>query len=218
MDRSDQMKQLLLTGFEPFQDFAVNPSAVVVKALAGQVIGGYRVSAQILPVAFEEAGALIIRRITELAPDAVLCLGLAAGRSKLTVERVAINCREGTAGCGRNYSGELIEPAGETAYFSTLPVREIVDYICGHGLPAAVSNTAGTFVCNDVMYRVLYHLSSTTAGAVLPAGFIHLPASHTMALDQAAYPSWSDTDLVQGVSLAVEAMGNYGHPPGPGSG
>jgi pyroglutamyl-peptidase len=198
------MKTLLLTGFEPFQGLPSNPSEQTVKLLHQKKIGGCRVTGRILPVVFLEAWRQISGWIEELSPDAVLMLGLAAGRTKISVERVAINCCAGADSSGKQYEDAPIEPAGDDAYFATLPLRAIVERLKGDGLPAEISSSAGTYVCNYVMYRVLHAFKRR--GPAVPAGLIHLPADHGLALLQPAYPSWSIRDLSRAVRLAVETI------------
>jgi pyroglutamyl-peptidase len=201
------METLLLTGFEPFQQFTANPSGEVASSLDQQQVGRYRVVGRVLPVSFKEAGSLLERWMEEVSPAALLSLGLAAGRCGITVERFAVNWREGPDSSGEGCPGERIEPEGDAAYFTTLPLQCIVDHISSHGLPASISNSAGVYVCNHIIYQTLHRLRQQ--GITLPAGFIHLPASHLLALEPAGalIPSWSSAELIRGVSLAVEAIG-----------
>jgi pyroglutamyl-peptidase len=198
------MKNLLLTGFEPFQGLPSNPSAETAKLLHQKIIGGYRVTGRVLPVIFDAAGAAVMEWIEELNPAAVLMLGLAAGRTKISVERVAINCHAGVDCSGKQYDDGPIEPAGEAAYFATLPIQAVAARITENGLPAEISNSAGIYVCNYVMYRVLYTLKRQ--GRAVQTGLIHLPADHGLALLHPAYPSWSITDLARAVQFAIEAI------------
>jgi pyroglutamyl-peptidase len=201
------MRRLLLTGFEPFQQLAANSSGDVAQFLDQKEIGGYRIVGRVLPVVFEEAGSLMERWMEEVTPAAVLSLGLAAGRCEITPERFALNWQEGPDSSGSACPGRKIEPEGDAAYYTTLPLQRIVERMKGYGLPASISNTAGVYVCNYIFYQTLHRLHRREE--TLPAGFIHLPAGHTLLLktEGLAYPSWPEGDLIRGVSLAIEAMG-----------
>jgi pyroglutamyl-peptidase len=200
------MKKLLLTGFEPFLGFPINPTEAIVKALDGQVIGGYQVVGLLLPVDYVEAGPKILAAMEEVGPDAVVSLGLAAGRTSITPERIAINCRDGEP----DNSGVALEDApvvegGPDGYFSTLPIRKMVNVLNESGYPARISNTAGTYLCNNIMYTVLHAVDGSGGG--VPAGFIHIPASHQLAAaSKKEMASWSERDLTDAVVKMIETI------------
>lgn len=199
------MKTCLLTGFEPFLDHPINPTEEIVKALDGQQIGEYKVIGKILPVTFAQAGQDIITYMKELQPDAVISLGLSAGRTKITPERIAINCKDGA----RDNEGQIWEDApivddGPAAYFSTLPIRAMIGSMEEVHIPASLSNTAGTYVCNNVMYTVLHYIHENQLE--IPAGFIHVPANHELSKHQPKYPSLSTADLVKGIKACLAAL------------
>jgi pyroglutamyl-peptidase len=199
------MKICLLTGFQPFLDHPINPTEEIVHRLNQKKIGNYHIEGRILPVVFEEAGEEMGGLLDQVQPDCVISIGLAAGRTKVTPERVAINCRDGAPdNTGKSYENDLIEKSGDVAYFSTLPLKKLVKSMKANNLPAEISNTAGTYVCNNVMYKVLYELRK--AEKEIPAGFIHIPASHELALHQPKYPSWSTEDLVKAIKLCIQAV------------
>lgn len=176
------MKKLLLTGFEPFLNHPINPTEEIVLRLDGAQIGEYEVKGVLLPVDFEKAPLAILDAVREVAPDAVLSLGLAAGRTEITPERIAINCRDGEAdNSGRAFVDSKIAEEGADGYFSTLPIRMLVDTLQEKGYPARVSNSAGTYLCNNVMYTVLHELKEKQWD--IPAGFVHVPASHELVID-----------------------------------
>ncbi len=155
-----KLKKLLLTGFEPFLAFPVNPTMQIVGKLDGTVIGDYKVYGKILSVNFNAFGEELLTHINEEKPDAVLSLGLAGGRYKITPERVALNVKDGEPDNeGHQPIDESIEEGGPAAYFSTLPIREMVNRLSGAGLPAAISNSAGTYLCNNVMYAGLHSIN-----------------------------------------------------------
>ena len=197
------MKTLLLTGFEPFLTFPINPTNDIVKQLDGEVIGGYKIISLTLPVDYNESEKRILQAIDEVEPDAVMSLGLAAGRFKITPERIAINIKDGAAdNQGVTLQDQAIVNRGNDAYFTTLPIRKMVERLKEEGLPAEISNSAGTYLCNNVMYAVLHHWSK---GEKL-AGFIHIPASHELAILEGKVPSWSLADLTRAIRICIETL------------
>ena len=199
------MKTLLLTGFEPFLKFTVNPTMKIVEELHGRVIGTYKIHSEVLPVDFESSGKQLIAHIEKIKPDAVLSLGLAGGRYKLTPERIAINVKDGEPDNeGNKPVDEIIRENGEAGYLSTLPVRSMVNRLLEIGLPAEVSNTAGTYLCNNVMYEALHF--AATHRPEMKSGFLHIPASHELAIQHGRIPSWSHEDLKKGVATCIEVL------------
>ncbi|WP_271854074.1 pyroglutamyl-peptidase I [Planococcus maritimus] len=200
------MKTLLLTGFEPFLDYTINPTMRVVERLDGEEIGGYRIISRILPVDFNRSGQRILEWIEALEPDAVVSLGLAAGRYKITPERVALNVKDGDQDNeGYQPVDEPISTAGPDAYLSTLPVREMTQALIEAGLPAEISNTAGAYLCNNIMYEGLHYAAMNKPDML--SGFIHIPADHQLAIEHGKLPSWSHEDLATGVRICLETMG-----------
>ncbi|MDV2583006.1 pyroglutamyl-peptidase I [Alkalibacillus haloalkaliphilus] len=200
------MKKILLTGFEPFLNFKLNPTMEVVKHLDGSTINGYEVVTRVLPVDFSTSGKELLNAIEETKPDAIVSLGLAGGRSKVTPERIAINCNDGGEpdNNGRIPSGEPIVEAGSDGLFSTLPIREMVKELKEKGYPAEISNSAGTYLCNHVMYQALNYVKQQDQQ--IPTGFIHIPASHELAIEHGKVPSWSQTDLNEAVSVCLACI------------
>lgn len=200
------MKKLLLTGFEPFLQFPINPTENIVKQLDGETIGEYVVKGVLLPVDFEKSPVKLLEAIEAEKPDAVVSLGLAGGRNCITPERVAINCRDGAAdNNGVQYEDSPISEDGPAAYFSKLPIRKIVEALKEKELPASISNTAGLYLCNNVMYTALQYYEKNNLD--IPSGFIHVPASHKLAAaSKQSIPSWSDEDLVKGIRLAISCL------------
>ncbi|CEG22176.1 Pyrrolidone-carboxylate peptidase [Planococcus massiliensis] len=199
------MKKLLLTGFEPFLDYTVNPTMKIVEELDGENIAGYQIVGKVLPVDFNQSGKLFLSYIEEVKPEAAVSLGLAAGRYKITPERIAINFKDGAPdNKGHKPVDEPIEKAGEPAYLSTLPIRKMVERLIQNGLPAEISNTAGAYLCNNIMYEGL-HLASVKQ-LNMPTGFIHIPASHELGIQHGSIPSWPHSDLAKGIRLCIEAM------------
>ncbi len=196
-------KTVLLTGFEPFNMETINPAWEAVRALDGWGGPGFVVVARQLPCVFGDANQAMQRAIVELKPALVIAVGQAGGRVDLSVERVAINVDDAPIpdNAQRQLVDEAIVADGPAAYFSTLPIKAIVHALRNAGLPASVSQTAGTFVCNHVFYGLMHH----TAGTSLRAGFIHIPYLPQQAAAHPGAPSMALADMVRGLQIAVEA-------------
>lgn len=200
------MKKLLLTGFEPFLKFTVNPTMKIVEELDGQTVGGYEVIGRIMSVDFHSSGKELLAHIEDIEPDAVISLGLAGGRYKVTPERIAINVKDGDADNeGHIPVDEPIAEDSEPAFLSTLPIRAMVNKLKDEGFPAEISNTAGTYLCNNVMYEGLRY--AKTLDRPIPSGFIHIPASHELAIQHGKIPSWSHEDLKNSIKICIEVLG-----------
>lgn len=199
------MKKLLLTGYEPFLDNPINPTMEIVKELDGKTVGGYLISGKVLPVEFKKTAEVAFRYYEEIKPDVVISLGLAPGRNRITPERIAINCNDGEPD-NEGYApvDEPIIEDGPAGYFSTLPIRRFVNVLNEKGYPAEISNTAGTYLCNHIMYHML-HKADKENNQVL-AGFIHIPASHELAVKAKHLPSWSSKDLLDSVMLMIACL------------
>ncbi|MFD1037040.1 pyroglutamyl-peptidase I [Virgibacillus byunsanensis] len=198
------MKKLLLTGFEPFLEFPINPTAEIAEALNGEEIGDFQIIGEVLTVDFQKTGKQLVELIEKHHPDAVISLGLAAGRNSVTPERIAINCNDGPVdNNGHKPEGEKIFLEGPDGYFSTLPINEIVKSLQERKLPAKISNTAGAYLCNHVMYHGLHHFKETNAKR--QSGFIHIPASHELAVEK-PMPSWSQEDLLEAVKVSISCL------------
>jgi pyroglutamyl-peptidase len=165
---------ILLTGFEPFDGATVNPSAEIVRRLHGRKSGGNPIAGVVLPCRFREATAVLDREIRRLDPALVICLGQAGGRAEITPERIAINVDDARIpdNAGRQPVDRPIVQRGPAAYWSTLPIKAIVAALRARDIPAAVSQTAGTFVCNHVFYGLMHALRRRRG---VRGGFVHLP-------------------------------------------
>lgn len=195
---------LLVTGFEPFAGQTANPAETVAKALDGRAIGDAVVHASVLPVHHADAGPRVARLIEEFEPAAVLHLGLAAGRARIALERVALNVMDFDTpdNAGFRAHGEPCVPGGPTAYFATLPLEAIRAALLAEGIPAYVSNTAGTYLCNQTLYGTLHLL--TVRGLAVPAGFVHLPLLPAMvAVAGLEQPSMEAGLMVRAVEVAL---------------
>lgn len=199
------MKKLLLTGFEPFLHYTVNPTMKIVEELNGKVIGEYEVIGKIMTVDFKTSGQQLINLIQEIEPDVHISLGLAGGRYKITPERIAINIKDGDVDNeGNKPIDELIHETGEPGYLSTLPIRLMVNTLIEKGFPAEISNSAGTYLCNNVMYEGLHYAKTTNRQMM--SGFIHIPASHELAIQHGKIPSWSHDDLKNSIITCIEVL------------
>ena len=167
-------KKLLLTAFEPFGGDAVNASLEALHAMPERV-GGWEITKAVLPVVFAQAGEKAAALAERLRPNAVLCLGQAAGRKQITPELVAINLQYARIpdNAGNTPLDRPVEPGGPAACFATLPARRMAEAMTRGGFPAALSYSAGAYVCNDLFYRMLRRF----AGTKTLAGFIHVPAA-----------------------------------------
>lgn len=168
---------VLLSGFEPFGGEAFNPAGAIAEQLHGSVVAGHPVVGIVLPCVFGDAGGKLLEYCQTLKPTLVVCLGLANGRAAVTPERIAINVADARIpdNAGRQPIDEPVVAGGPVAYWSTLPVKAMVASVRQAGLPAAVSETAGTFVCNHVFYSLMHFLASRPDGT--RGGFIHVPAT-----------------------------------------
>ncbi|MFO1473487.1 MAG: pyroglutamyl-peptidase I [Lysobacterales bacterium] len=185
---------LLLTGFDPFDGAKSNPSWDAASALDGCVIGGHRIAARRLPTEFEASLRALRAAIRETGPSLVVCTGLAGGRKELSLERVAINVDDARIAdnIGAQPVDARIAARGPAAYFTTLPIKAMLAALEKQGIPAHVSQTAGTFVCNHVFYGLMHALRRTPG---VRGGFIHVPRAGRggMPLDQ----------IVEGLRIAL---------------
>jgi pyroglutamyl-peptidase len=199
------MTSVLLTGFEPFDGETVNPSWQAVRAVADHPPQGIELTAAQLPCVFGDALDALRAAIAETCPDVVLCVGQAGGRPDLTVERVAVNIEDARIpdNAGARPIDEPVVPGGPAAYFATLPVKACVAAVREAGLPASVSQTAGTFVCNHVFYGLM-HLAATERPG-LRGGFVHVPYAPGQVTDR-ALPSLPVAAVAEGLRvIAVTA-------------
>jgi pyroglutamyl-peptidase len=198
---------ILLTGFDPFGGESINPSWLIAQALHGEDIAGARVQAVCLPTEFGQAITQLKLAMQRGRPTLVLALGQATGRSDLTPERVAINVNDARIAdnAGAAPIDQAIVPRGPAAYFSSLPIKAMVVAMQDAGLPASVSQTAGTFVCNHVFYGLM-HAVRRRAG--VRAGFMHVPLLPEQAValgGPVLAPSLPLQDMVQAVRIALKA-------------
>ncbi|WP_291431497.1 pyrrolidone-carboxylate peptidase [Deinococcus sp.] len=212
------MMPLLLTGFEAFHSHPVNPSAEAALALDGlvldgrvldgRVLGGLRVVSALLPVEPDAACARLTELLETQRPAAVLLTGLASGQPQVTLERVAVNVMDFRIpdNAGRQHRDAPVHAGGPDAYLSTLPLRAVLTAWQAADIPGHLSDTAGTFVCNAVMYHALHALRALCRADV-PCGFLHLPANARVALAEAkAVPYLPQAELTRAVEVAARTV------------
>ena len=199
--------KILVTGFDPFGGEPTNPAIESVKRIDDNIEGAEIIKLEI-PTVFHKAADVVEEKTKEVKPDVVLSIGQAGGRYGITVERVAIN--EDDARIEDNEGNQPIDVKiredGAPAYFSTLPIKAMVEEIKKEKLPASVSNTAGTFVCNHIMYQDLY-LAEKYGN--IKAGFIHVPFLTEQVVDKKDTASMSLEDIVKGLNAAIRAIVKY---------
>lgn len=197
--------KILVTAFDPFGGEPVNPALEAVKQLP-QVIAGADVEWLEVPTVFHKSAEVLREKMRAYRPDAVLCIGQAGGRFGLTPERVAINQDDARIpdNEGNQPIDVVIQKDGAPAYFTTLPIKAMVEAIKVTGLPASVSNTAGTFVCNHLMYQVLYLADKEFPNT--KAGFMHIPFMTQQVVDKPNMPSMAIADITKGIIAAIEAI------------
>lgn len=187
---------VLLTGFDAFGGASLNPSWLAAQALHGRQIAGHRVVAARLPTVFDTSLQALRDLLMAHQPALVLCVGVASGRSALSLERVAININD--ASLADNHGAQPVDTPviarGPAAYFSTLPLKAMLQVLRRRGLPAEVSQTAGTFVCNHVFYGLMHALATQPGLHGTRGGFVHVPDLGVLAL----------SDLVEGLHLMLE--------------
>lgn len=199
--------KILVTGFDPFGGEKINPAIESVKKLPDTIAGAEIIKLEI-PTVIGKSVDKIKAKIEEVHPDVVLSIGQAGGRPDITVERVGINCDD----CrikdneGNQPIDEKVAEDGPAAYFSTLPIKAMVKNIQDGGVPASVSNTAGTFICNHVLYGVA-HIRATKHPE-MRTGFIHIPFLPEQVVDKKNMPSMALETIVKGLTLAIEAIVN----------
>lgn len=201
--------KLLLTAFDPFGGESVNPALEAVKQVRDR-IGDVEIVKAEVPTVFGKSIRTVAEAIEREKPDAVLCIGQAGGRYELMPERVAINLDDARIrdNEGNQPIDQPIVEGGAPAYFATLPIKAMVKRIREAGIPSGISNSAGTFVCNHLMYGVLHTLAEDYPG--VRGGFMHVPFIPSQVVNRAApAPSMALSDIVRGIEAAVGAIAEY---------
>ena len=193
------MKKILVTGFEPFATSSLNPSGEIVKALIGDDL----VTA-ILPVVFGQASSQLKQLIELHKPAAVLCLGQAEGRSAMTPERIAINLDDARIAdnAGNQPLVQRIITDGPDGYFSTLPIEQMVTSMKAAGIPASISLSAGTFVCNHIFYVMQDYLKDSS----ITSGFMHVPLMDEQRKEYPTLPTMPIRQMIAGVQISLDIL------------
>ncbi len=202
------LNTILVTGFTPFGGEKINPSWQIVKALP-ELIERYRVEKLRVPTEFGKSISLVTKAIDKLKPDIVLCLGQAGGRAQMSVERVAINVNDARIAdnAGAQPIDEAIADDAPAAYFCTLPVKAMAQAMMDQHIPAEVSNTAGTFVCNHLIFGVLHHIA--TKRYPIRAGFMHVPFVDSQVVGRDDVASLTLPAMIEATKAAIIAAISY---------
>lgn len=200
--------KILITGFDPFGGEKINPAWEAVKAMKDE-INGASITKLMIPTVFHKSIKELDKAINELKPDAVICVGQAGGRIPVTIERVAINIDDARIPDNEDNSPIDVKvfEDGENAYFSSLPIKAMVEEIKKAGIPGEVSNSAGTFVCNHIMYGLLYLIDKKYNN--IKGGFIHVPFIPSQVIDKKSMPSMNLSDITKALEVAVESLTKY---------
>ncbi len=196
-------KVILLTGFEPFGGETVNPSQRIVEVLDGMLIDGHRIVGRVMPVAFAPCESLIAEWIDELNPVLVIGLGQAGGRAELSLERIAVNLIDARI-CDNDGNQPVDVPVkiGDAAgLFASLPLKRILVALRDAGIPAAISHSAGTYVCNQVFFLTASRLAESTGRG--RGGFIHVPWLPEQGVNHPGQPSMALETMIEGVLLTL---------------
>ena len=202
--------KILITGFDPFGGENVNPAYEAVKLLPDTIAGAEIIKLEV-PTRFHRAGAVLEDAMQRHKPDAVICVGQAGGRAAITPEKVAINLMDGRIPDNAGYQpvDVPIRADGPAAYFATLPVKAMVQRMRDAGIPAAVSYTAGTYVCNYLLYTLLYLIDKKYPN--VRGGFIHVPYAMEQVINKPlGTPSMDLRQIARGLETAVEAVAACG--------
>ena len=200
--------RVLITGFDKFGGESINPSSLCVNSLP-DLIDNIEIKKITIPTVFKDRSRVLEENIDSFSPSIVICVGQAGGRSKITPERIAINIDDARIpdNIGNSPIDEAIRKDGENAYFSTLPIKAIVDELNKNNIPSAISNTAGTFVCNHIMYEALYLSSKKYPN--IKAGFIHIPYIEEQVKDKPNMPFMKKEEIIQALKTIIKTSVNY---------
>lgn len=200
------MRKLLLTGFEPFGGEPINPAFEAVRRLRGRHIGSFEVVGLELPTVFGQSIERLLSCIKETEPEVVIALGQAGGRGGISFERIAVNLSDADIADNAGYRpiDVAVVPEGPAAYWTTLPVKRMVARLQSEGIPASLSLSAGTFVCNHVFYGLMHHLA--VSGKPIRGGFIHVPYLPEQAERHPGAPSMALEQMVFGLEQAISVM------------
>ncbi|SES20805.1 pyroglutamyl-peptidase I [Salisediminibacterium halotolerans] len=205
--------KILISGFEPFGGMKTNPAMELLDEIKEKSSDQLEIYTVLLPVVYSECGEKLVEKIKAVEPDAVIALGVAKGRASMQFEQIAINMedvgseKEIADNAGDTPKGRAVITNGPDGYFTTLPIRHLNAVLRQSGVPSAISNSAGTYICNTTMYHMLHYVRR--ALKPIPAGFIHVPAVPNMAVNEPHIPTMTLSAQLQGlqaVLLELERM------------
>ncbi|MDB4868027.1 MAG: Pyroglutamyl-peptidase [Cohnella sp.] len=200
--------KILISGFEPFGGSTVNPTEKLVQAIAEETFAGVELKTALLPVYFDDCVKQLLQKIEEFRPDAVISCGLAGGRTGITPERIAVNLKDIAPDApypdnkGARPQDMPINPGGPDGLFTKLPIRRMVGRLKEAGIPASISYSAGTFICNNAMYGVLDYIRQNDPSMI--AGFVHFPASEEMAAEHPTWPTLPQEMMLEGLRIIIQ--------------
>lgn len=196
------MKKILVTGFEPFHKSTINPTKEIVQRLALEKISGLETA--VLPVEFGKSSRILIELIESIKPEVVIALGQAEGRSQITPERIAINLNDARIpdNAGNEPKDEIIVEGGADGLFTTLPINSILNLFKNFEIPAAISSSAGTYVCNHVFYSMQHYC----LGRDIQTGFIHVPLMDEQAVEFPGLPTMPLETIVTAIRKVIELL------------
>lgn len=194
-------RKVLVSGFEPFAGSHINPSQKVVEALSQLTIEGIELDAVVLPVEFERAPKILMREIENFKPEIVIAFGQAEGRTSITPEKIAINLDNARIAdnAGDMRKMQTIDPEGSDGYFTTLPVERIIEALKNEAIPAELSLSAGTFVCNHLFYVMQKALQGTST----KSGFVHVPLLSEQRSEFPGQPTMTIDELIRGARTVI---------------
>lgn len=197
------MKKILLAGFDPFGEEKINPATEAIKNINGEVIENHVISTLEVSTIFDECIHQLEEAINKINPDLVICIGQAGGRPHIDLERIAINVNDARIpdNNGKQPIDTPVIPAAPAAYWSTLPIKAIVESLKDNGIPASISQTAGTFVCNHIFYGLMHELY--TKHSSIRGGFIHVPFLPEQTVSKPGQPSLSLDIIVRGLRIVI---------------
>ena len=200
--------RVLITGFDKFGGESINPSSLCVNSLPDN-INNIEIKKISLPTVFKDSSQILEENIKSFSPNIVICVGQAGGRSKITPERIAINIDDARIpdNIGNSPIDETIRKDGENAYFSTLPIKAIIEELNKNNIPSAISNTARTFVYNHIMYESLYITSKKYPN--IKSGFIHIPYIKEQIKDKPNMPFMKKEDIIVALELIIKTAVTY---------
>lgn len=196
--------KVIVTGFDPFGGERINPAFQAVSMLPNLIEGAEIITLE-LPTVFYDCHKVLLEAMAAHQPELVLCVGQAGGRTNLSFERVAINLNEARIpdNKGQQFLDMPIVPEGPTAYFTNLPIKAMVEAVKAEGIPAVISYTAGTYVCNHIFYQLMHSISKEYSS--VRGGFLHVPYAEAQVVDKPHMPSMSLAAMAKGITSAIAA-------------